>query len=237
MITFHISNHSHRVATLIASSVCCLAATTGVASAGILTFENLPATYNSSNSSGQQLTDPVDGFTFTSSTLTWGSPYNWFYYNSQNVYLNTNSSPAYAIGVRGTTAMYSAYYYSNSNSNATYNISRTDGSLWKFNQAVLTSVWAMGRVVLLGYRNGAQVSYLLQDISNTQQTMAGSSSYGGSSLNNWIDLLVIRNYTSLGVANDFIMDDMSYTLPVPAPSVLAMVGIAACGSRRRRCRG
>ncbi len=236
MITFHISNHSHRVATMIASSVCCLAATTGVASAGILTFENLPATYNSSNSSGQQLTDPVDGFTFTSSTLTWGSPYNWFYYNSQNVYLNTNSSPAYAIGVRGTTAMYSAYYYSNSNSNATYNISRTDGSLWKFNQAVFTSLWSMGSIHLVGFRNGVQVLDITQGISNTQQTTVSNSSYPGP--DDRIDTLKITNTVVNNTSGRaFIMDDMSYTLSVPAPSVLAMIGIAACGSRRRRCRG
>ena len=236
MISFHIINQTDRFAAMIASSVCCLAASTGVASAGILTFENLPSTSNSTHR-GQAITDQdtIDGFQFVV-TSTLDGPNSWAYYNVPNPYLNS-VNPAYTIGANGTTAMFSGYYENTSTLSSDYIIKRADSSLWKFNQAVLTSVWAMGRVVLLGYRNGAQVSYLLQDISNTQQTMAGSSSYGGSSLNNWIDLLVIRNYTPLGVANDFIMDDMSYTLSVPAPSVLAMIGIAACGSRRRRCRG
>lgn len=236
MISFHIINQTDRFAAMIASSVCCLAASTGVASAGILTFENLPSTSNSTHR-GQAITDQdtIDGFQFVV-TWTLDSPNSWAYYNVPNPYLNS-VNPAYTIGANGTTAMFSGYYENTSSPyTRDFIIARPDWSLWKFNQVVLTSVWAMGRVELLGYRNGQQVSYLTQNISNTQQTMvsASGSEFGA---NAWIDFLIIRNYVGAGVARDFIMDDMSYTLPVPAPSVLAMVGIAACGSRRRRCRG
>jgi hypothetical protein len=129
--------------------------------------------------------------------------------------------------------MYSGYYDNSlSVPNATYNISRTDGSLWKFNQAVFTSVWAPGNIHLMGYRNGVQVLDIMQDISNTQQTMVSNSSYPGPI--NWIDTLKITNTVAITPLRHFIMDDMHYTLSVPAPSVLAMIGLAICGLGNRR---
>jgi hypothetical protein len=211
--------------TLIAS----LAITTS-ASAAIVTFDNLPATNKSSTGTGQQLTDPVDGFTFITSTPSAGFQNNWFYYNSQNAYF-VNSSSAYAIGVNGTTAMFSGWYGNNNNS--TYNISRTDGGLWKFDQAVFTSAFAMGNIRLMGYRNGVQVLDITQGISNTQQTMVSNSSYPGP--DDRIDTLKITNtVVNNSHGRHFIMDDMHYTLSVPAPSVLAMIGLAICGLGNRR---
>jgi hypothetical protein len=208
-----------------------LAITTS-ASAAIVTFDNLPATNKSSTGGGQLLTNPVDGFTFTSSAMNFGSYSNWAYYNSQNSYMN-NSSPAYAIGVNGSTAMFSGYYHYNPNS--TYNISRTDGGLWKFDQAVFTSVLVVGNIRLMGYRNGVQVLDITQGISNTQQTMVSNSSYPGP--DDQIDTLKITNTPVTGNGyydRHFIMDDMHYTLSVPAPSVLAMIGLAICGLGNRR---
>ena len=167
-------------------------AITTSASAGILTFDNLPSTYRSSTGNGEQLTNSVDGFTFTSTTIVGVSQNNWYYYNAKNPHITNNGSNAYAIGVRGTTAMYSGYYDNSlSVPNATYNISRTDGSLWNFNQAVFTSVCAPGNIHLMGYRNGVQVLDITQGISNTQQTMVGTGSYPGPI--NWIDTLKITN--------------------------------------------
>jgi hypothetical protein len=208
-----------------------LAITTS-ASAGILTFDNLPSTYRSSTGNGEQLTNSVDGFTFTSTTIVGVSQNNWYYYNAKNPHITNNGSNAYAIGVRGTTAMYSGYYdnFSLSVPNATYNISRTDGSLWKFNQAVFTSVWAPGNIHLMGYRNGVQVLDIMQDISNTQQTMVSNSSYPDPI--NWIDTLKITNTVAITPLRHFVMDDMYYTLP--APSVLAIIGLAVCGTSNRR---
>ena len=212
--------------TLIAS----LAITTS-ASAGILTFDNLPSTYRSSNGNGEQLTNSVDGFTFTSTTIVGVSQNNWYYYNAKNPHITNNGSNAYAIGVRGTTAMYSGYYDNSlSVPNVTYNISRTDGSLWNFNQAVFTSVWAPGNIHLMGYRNGVQVLDITQGISNTQQTMVGTGSYPGPI--NWIDTLKITNTVAITPLRHFVMDDMYYTLP--APSVLAIIGLAVCGTSNRR---
>jgi hypothetical protein len=200
------------------------------ASAGIVTFDNLPATYGSTQYQGQRLNVPLDGFTFTSSKMSFDSYYNWFYYNSQNSYL-ANRSPAYAIGVNGTTAMASGYYHYNPDQ--TYNISRTDGGLWKFDQAVFTSLWAMGNIRLMGYRNGVQVLDITQGISNTQQTMVSNSSYPGP--DDRIDTLKITNtVVNNSIHRHFIMDDMHYTLSVPAPSVLAMIGLAICGLGNRR---
>ena len=201
------------------------------ASAGIVTFDNLPSTYGSSTGSGQQLTNSVDGFTFTSTTIVGVSQNSWYYYNANNPYFDVHRSHAYAIGVRGTTAMYSGYYDDwSSTPNVTYNISRTDGGLWKFNQAVFTSVWAMGNIHLMGYRNGVQVLDIMQDISNTQQTMVSNSSYPGP--DDRIDTLKITNTVAITPRRHFIMDDMYYTLP--APSVLAIIGLAVCGISNRR---
>jgi hypothetical protein len=208
-------------------------AITTSASAGILTFDNLPSTYRSSTGNGEQLTNSVDGFTFTSTTIVGVSQNNWYYYNAKNPHITNNGSNAYAIGVRGTTAMYSGYYDNSlSVPNATYNISRTDGSLWNFNQAVFTSVWAPGNIHLMGYRNGVQVLDITQGISNTQQTMVGTGSYPGPI--NWIDTLKITNTVAITPLRHFVMDDMYYTLSVPAPSVLAMIGLAVCGTSNRR---
>ena len=208
-------------------------AITTSASAGILTFDNLPSTYRSRSANGEQLTNSVDGFTFTSTTIVGVSQNNWYYYNAKNPHITNNGSNAYAIGVRGTTAMYSGYYDNSlSVPNVTYNISRTDGSLWNFNQAVFTSVWAPGNIHLMGYRNGVQVLDITQGISNTQQTMVGTGSYPGPI--NWIDTLKITNTVAITPLRHFVMDDMHYTLSVPAPSVLAMIGLAICGLGNRR---
>lgn len=206
-------------------------AITTSASAGILTFDNLPSTYRSRTGNGEQLTNSVDGFTFTSTTIVGVSQNNWYYYNAKNPHITNNGSNAYAIGVRGTTAMYSGYYDNSlSVPNVTYNISRTDGSLWKFNQAVFTSVWAPGNIHLTGYRNGVQVLDIMQGISNTQQTMVSNSSYPGP--DDRIDTLKITNTVAITPLRHFVMDDMYYALP--APSVLAMIGLAVCGTSNRR---
>jgi len=229
MSAFPTINRTCRVVSIAASSMCCLAASTCVASAGIITFENLPPT-SDSTARGQQIFAAVDGFAFTSSNET-DSANNWYYYNVPNAHLD-NDSRAFGIGARGTTAIYGGNYSSSSNHyNTTYNISRSDGSRWKFDQAVFTSVWAMGTIQLIGLRNGVEVFYYTQNISNVQQTMVNGNGW----TSNWIDTLKIRNFVGdVGSAKDFIMDDMYYTLP--APGVLAMIGIAGYGSCRRRCR-
>ena len=66
-------------------------AITTSASAGILTFDNLPSTYRSSNGNGEQLTNSVDGFTFTSTTTVGVSQNNWYYYNAKNPHILTTA--------------------------------------------------------------------------------------------------------------------------------------------------
>ena len=85
----------------------------------------------------------------------------------------------------------------------------------------------------MGYRNGVQVLDIAQGISNTQQTVVSNSSYPGP--DDRIDTLKITNtVVNNSHGRHFIMDDMHYTLSVPAPSVLAMIGLAICGLGNRR---
>lgn len=204
---------------------------TASASAGIVTFDNLPVTIGSIGD-GQQLTVPVDGFSFTTSGTVWDSPSAWFYYNATNS-PNPSVPPAKNIGVRGTTAIYSGWYNTtySPTSNPAYRVSRTDGSLWQFNKAFFTASWGDGIIHLIGLRDGVEVFNFTQSITNTQQTMVSMSSYPGPV--QWIDTLKISN--DLAVTNGnrhFIMDDMYYTLP--APSSFALIGIGLCGIRSRR---
>ena len=202
---------------------------TASASAGIVTFDNLPVTLGSIGD-GERLTVPVDGFSFTTSGTVYDSPSAWFYYNPYPS-MNQSVPPSKDIGIRGTTAIYSGWYNTSYSPNPTYRVSRTDGGLWQYNKAFFTALWGAGTIHLIGMRDGVEVFNFTQSISNTQQTMVSMSSYPGPV--NWIDTLKIGN--DLAVANGnrhFIMDDMYYTLP--APSVLAMIGIAVCGVNNRR---
>jgi hypothetical protein len=230
MIAFAIFDRFHKLPAVIVSGSCCVATAAGVATAGVVTFENLPPTSESIRR-GQNLSVPVDGFSFTSSGINPNISNAWRYY-SPNPWLETYGTPAFAAGVRGTTALYSAYYDYIS-PNPQYWINRTDGSLWAFGQAYFTSVWTTGKIRLIGLRNGIEVFNFTQSISNTQQTMVSMSSDPGAI--NWIDTLKITNdMVDAAARGTFIMDDMQYTLP--APGVLALVGIAGHGIRRRRCR-
>lgn len=195
------------------------------ASAGIVTFDNLPPIADQ-YSSGQRLMVPVDGFSFTTSGTYYESPFAWYYYNP-NSFTGTNL-PALNIGVRGTTAIYSGWYQT---AYPTYRVSRTDGSLWQFNKAFFTAMWGAGTIHLIGFRDGVEVFNFTQSISNTQQTMVSMSSYPGPV--QWIDTLKIGNDLPGEYGNrHFIMDDMYYTLP--APGAFALMGCGLFGTRSRR---
>jgi hypothetical protein len=60
--------------------------------------------------------------------------------------------------------------------------------------------------------------------------MVSNGSYPGPI--NWIDTLKITNTVAITPLRHFVMDDMYYTLP--APSVLAIIGLAVCGTSNRR---
>lgn len=199
------------------------------ASAGIVTFDNLPPIANPI-SEGQRLTVPVDGFSFTTSGTVWYSPSAWYYYNPNN--FTAANVPALDIGVRGTTAIYSGWYNTSyTSSTPTYSVSRTDGSLWQYNKAFFTSVWGVGTIHLIGLRDGVEVFNFTQSISNTQQTMVSMSSYPGPVA--WIDTLKISNELAGLYGNrHFVMDDMYYTLP--APGAFALMGCGLIGIRSRR---
>jgi len=200
------------------------------ASAGIVTFDNLPVTIGST-SYGERLTVPVDGFSFTTSGTVYDSPSAWFYYNPYPS-MNQSVPPSKDIGIRGTTAIYSGWYNTSYSPNPTYRVSRTDGGLWQFNKAFFTAVWGAGTIHLIGLRNGVEVFNFTQSISDTQQTMVSMSSYPGPVA--WIDTLKIGN--DLAVANGnrhFIMDDMYYTLPSPGALALMACGLFGIRNRRR----
>ena len=200
------------------------------ASAGIVTFDNLPVTLGSIGA-GERLTVPVDGFSFTTSGTVYDSPSAWFYYNPYPS-MNQSVPPSKDIGIRGTTAIYSGWYNTSYSPNPIYRVSRTDGGLWQFNKAFFTAVWGAGTIHLIGMRNGVEVFNFTQSISDTQQTTVSMSSYPGPVA--WIDTLKIGN--DLAVANGnrhFIMDDMYYTLPSPGALALMACGLFGIRNRRR----
>ena len=200
------------------------------ASAGIVTFDNLPVTLGSIGD-GERLTVPVDGFSFTTSGTVYDSPSAWFYYNPYPS-MNQSVPPSKDIGIRGTTAIYSGWYNTSYSPNPIYRVNRTDGGLWQFNKAFFTAVWGAGTIHLIGMRNGVEVFNFTQSISDTQQTMVSMSSYPGPVA--WIDTLKIGN--DLAVANGnrhFIMDDMYYTLPSPGALALMACGLFGIRNRRR----
>jgi len=202
-------------------------AITASASAGIVTFDNInpPAPTDQTSNPGVQLTMDVDGFAFTSTNTYYGDRL-WYYYTFCPAVWS--SGTALPIGIRGTTAVFSGYYQ---NAAPTYNVSRSDGSLWAFNKAYFTALWSTGAIHLVGLRGGVEVFNFTQSISNTQQTMVSLSSYPGPI--NWIDTLKITNESNdLYGRRNFIMDDMFYTLP--APGALALMGCGLFGIRNRR---
>lgn len=199
------------------------------ASAGIVTFDNLPPV-TQYPLAGQSLNVPVDGFSFKTSGTYTDSPYAWFYYNTSLVG-NQSTPPTLDIGIRGTTAIYSGWYNTAYSPNPTYKVSRTDGSLWQFNKAVFTAAWGAGSIHLIGLRDGVEVFNFTQSISDTQQTMVSMSSYPGPV--QWIDTLKIGNdLAGMNGNRHFIMDDMYYTLP--APGAFALIGCGLFGIRSRR---
>lgn len=200
------------------------------ASAGIVTFDNLPVTLGSIGD-GERLTVPVDGFSFTTSGTVYDSPSAWFYYNPYPS-MNQSVPPSKDIGIRGTTAIYSGWYNTSYSPNPTYRVSRTDGGLWQFNKAFFTAVWGAGTIHLIGLRNGVEVFNFTQSISDTQQTMVSMSSYPGPVA--WIDTLKIGNdLAGLYGNRHFIMDDMYYTLPSPGALALMACGLFGIRNRRR----
>jgi hypothetical protein len=203
------------------------------ASAGIVTFDNLPVTLGSIGD-GERLTVPVDGFSFKTSGTVYDSPSAWFYYNPYPS-MNQSVPPSKDIGIRGTTAIYSGWYNTSYSPNPIYRVSRTDGGLWQFNKAFFTALWGAGTIHLIGMRDGVEVFNFTQSIINTQQTMVSMSSYPGPVA--WIDTLKISN--DLAVANGnrhFIMDDMYYTLPSPGALALMACGLFGIRNRRRLTR-
>jgi len=202
---------------------------TASASAGIVTFDNInpPAPTDQTISPGVQLTMDVDGFTFSSTNTYYGNR-QWYYYTYCPAVANSDAF-GYNVGIRGTTAVFSGYYQTAAPS---YNVSRSDGSLWAFNKACFTAAWGPGLIHLVGLRGGFEVFNFTQSISDTQQTWASPFIYPGTI--NWIDTLKITN--DLGDPyqgrRHFIMDDMFYTLP--APGAFALMGCGLIGIRSRR---
>ena len=230
MTSSSLTNRVHGATAIIALSICCAAASSGVVSAGVVTFEDLPRATDYSLQGIRVLVPSVDGFRFTSKNVAWGNPlYGWSYYNP-NSRLDIN--PAYRIGAIGTTAIVTDRYDWHS-PDAAYMVSRADGSLWSFEQAVFTGLSGPGTLRLVGSRGGIEVFNFTCSISNAQQTVVSMSS--GPDSTSLIDTLTLTNYSPMFISKNFIMDDLQYALP--SPGVLAMMGSARFWARRRRSRG
>jgi hypothetical protein len=198
----------------------------------VCTFENLPApTFEEVNSPQTGFyQDPLgsyEGFNFTSS---YAQSNNSIYaiFNNKWSYYDMVGGPGwggYDEGIIGDRAIYTPW---GSYSDYNYRIGRNE--LWRLNSLEITSVWNNMTVVIEGYRYGVGVFTYTAQLSTAQRVkLLISQAYPGP-VNNITEIKVY----GAGVGTHLAIDNIDYTV-VPAPSALALIGIAGLmGVRRRR---
>ena len=190
----------------------------------LCTFENLPAPTNAdsfTNSTGfmHDSIESYDGFNF-SSAYAQGN-YQWSYYDM----VGGAGWGGYDEGIIGDRAIYTPW-----GSSAFYNYRISRNELWRLNSLEITAVWNPMTVVIEAYRYGEGVfTYTAQLNQAHRVKFIISNAYPGL-LNNITDIKVYGT----GSATHLVIDNIDYNI-VPAPSALALIGIAGMiGVRRRR---
>lgn len=206
-----------------------LIATTLIATSAqgaLCTFENLPAPTNAdsfTNSTGfmHDSIGSYEGFNFTSSNMY--SNYQWSYYDL----LGGSGWGGYDEGIVGDRAIYTPW---SSNSSYNYRINR-GGELWRLNSLEVTAVWTSMTVVIEGYRYGEGVFTYTAQLNQADRTkLIITNAYPGA-LNN---ITEIKVYGVAPYSSHLVIDNINYNI-VPAPSALALIGIAGIiGIRKRR---
>ena len=208
-----------------------LIATTLIATsahAELCTFENLPAPTFGEGNSGFYIgaVGNYEGFNFTSAYQTNNNVYSflnnkWAYYDL----VGGSGYYGYDEGIVGDRALFTAW---SSNSGYNYRINRNE--LWRLNSLEITSVYYNMTLVIEGYRYGQGVFTYTAPLSTAQRVKLLISDVYTGSLNNITEIKVY----SVGAPTHLAIDNIDYTV-VPAPSALALIGIAGLiGTSRRR---
>ena len=204
-----------------------LIATTLIATsahAELCTFENLPApTIAGSDSSITGFIydrlSSYEGFNFTSSYPQ--SNYQWAYYDL----VGGQGWGGYDEGIIGDRALFTPW---GSLSSYNYRISRNE--LWRLNTLEVTAIWGNITLLIEGYRYGVGVFTYTAQLSTAQRVRLNIASPYPGPLNNITEIKVY----GAGNASQLAIDNIDYTI-VPAPSALALIGVAGMiGVRRRR---
>lgn len=194
------------------------------AHAELCTFENLPAPTIAGSDS--YITGFIydglssyEGFTFTSSYPQ--SNYQWAYYDL----VGGQGWGGYDEGIIGDRAIFTPW---GSRSSYNYRISRNE--LWRLNTLEVTAIWGNITLLIEGYRYGVGVFTYTAQLSTAQRVRLNIASPYPGPLNNITEIKVY----GAGDASQLAIDNIDYTI-VPAPSALALIGIAGMiGVRRRR---
>ena len=198
------------------------------AHAELCTFENLPAPTLAEGNSGFYVgaVGNYEGFNFTSSYQTNNNVYSFL--NNKWAYYDLVGGSGYFgfdEGIVGDRALFTAW---GSNSGYNYRIGRNE--LWRLNSLEVTSIYNNMTVVIEGYRYGEGVFTYTAQLSTAQRVKLLISNVYPGPLNNITEIKVYGT----GVGTHLAIDNIDYTI-VPAPSALALIGIAGVlGTSRRR---
>ena len=205
-------------------------------SAGVVTFDDLPAPTRHYQYVDLAPCADSGGFLFTSTNQNFESPqyYNiWGYFRPTAPWTGAVGQPAAVNGVTSGNQAACSMNYSIWQPSE-YFVTRADGGRWTFGGAWFTAIWAgiSNELRVVGYSG----SNMVFDI-RSMITIAGPTFIAPSVNGLEVDRIVITNqYTSqFGVApgGAFAMDDLQYEL-VPAPGSLALLGFAGLPRSRRR---
>ena len=198
------------------------------AHAELCTFENLPAPTLAEGNSGFYVgaVGNYEGFNFTSAYQTNNNVYSFL--NNKWAYYDLVGGSGYFgfdEGIVGDRALFTPW---SSNSSYDYRINRNE--LWRLNSLEVTSIYNNMTVVIEGYRYGEGVFTYTAQLSTAQRVKLLISNVYPGPLNNITEIKVYGT----GVGTHLAIDNIDYTI-VPAPSALALIGIAGVlGTSRRR---
>ena len=190
----------------------------------LCTFENLPAPTTPSMSSTTtgfywDYLSSYEGFHFTSSYAP--GNFQWAYYDL----VGGQGYAGYDEGIIGDRALFTPWGAEQSKN---YRIRRDD--LWMLNSIEVTSAWTSTTVVIEGYRYGQGVFTFSAQLTTAQRVKLNISSVYPGPLNNITEIKIYGT----GISNQIAIDNIDYVV-VPAPSALALIGIAGMiGVRRKR---
>ena len=194
----------------------------------LCTFENLSAPtltdiYSTPFGLYYEPLSNYEGFNFTSSYAASGN--KWWYYDL----VGGPGYGGYDEGIIGDRAIFTPF-----GSTSSYNFRISRNEMWRLSSLEVTSAWSSMTVIIEGYRYGEGVFTYTAQIAVAQRVKLNLQSVYPGPLNNITEIKVYSTNVGANGASQIIIDNIEYAL-VPAPSALALIGIAGMiGVRRRR---